>query len=423
MINNCQDDEIILTLDGDDWFPDNNVLNKLDTIYSGGQVWMTYGQYKNSNDNTTGVAQPYPQHIIDSNAFRNHIWSASHLRTFYAWLFKKIKKEDLMKDGNFFPMTWDFAMMFPMLEMSGNHSKFLPDILYVYNTENPINDHKVNIALQHDLDAYIRRKPKYQKISSFITFKELGKFGRIGNQFFQVAILIALADKYNDIIKANWYCHYTNKDMLSYFKHKIMHQAPLASEIEFNYKEPNFSFNEIPYHKNMNLHGYFQSELYFDHCQELIKYYFEPTDELVAKLQNKYGKYLDLNTCSLHIRRGDFVGNQTHSVCDLDYYTRAINSINSTEKIDHFLVFSDDIPWCINNFPSNYIFVDGNLDIEDLFLMSLCKHNIISNSTFSWWSAWLNKNQSKIIMAPSKWFTNQTNINDKDIYTKEMIRI
>jgi glycosyltransferase involved in cell wall biosynthesis len=166
MIHSCQDDEIILTLDGDDWFPDDNVLNKLNTVYSGDDIYITYGQYKNSNDGSPGVAQPYPQHVIDSNTFRHHVWGASHLRTFYTWLFKRIKKEDLMKDGKFFVMTWDMALMWPMLEMAGNHSKYLSDILYVYNLDNPINDHKVNITLQHSLDAYIRGMPKYSRTTA-----------------------------------------------------------------------------------------------------------------------------------------------------------------------------------------------------------------------------------------------------------------
>lgn len=161
MIHSCDDDEIILTLDGDDWFPNYDVLNRLRTVYTERDIWMTYGQYKNSSDGGVGVAQPYPQHIVEHNGFRSFHWGASHLRTFYAWLFKRIKKEDLMQHGQFFSMTWDFAMMFPMLEMSGPHSQFLSDILYVYNLDNPINDHKVNRHLQQSLDSLIRGMPRY----------------------------------------------------------------------------------------------------------------------------------------------------------------------------------------------------------------------------------------------------------------------
>ena len=166
MIHSCDDDEIVLTLDGDDWFPDDDVLNKLNSAYSTSNVWMTYGQYKNSHDGGRGVAAAYPQNVIQTTSFRQAPWGASHLRTFYAWLFKKIKKEDLMWHREFFPMTWDFAMMFPMLEMAGQHSRFLNDILYVYNMDNPLNDHKVNVQLQRQLDAHIRTMPKYQQVNA-----------------------------------------------------------------------------------------------------------------------------------------------------------------------------------------------------------------------------------------------------------------
>lgn len=164
MIHSCADDEIILTLDGDDWFPHERVLSRLNEIYSSPEdIWMTYGQYQNHPDHNIGIAQPYPLNVIDGNSFRQFEWRASHLRTFYAWLFKSIKKEDLYHNGNFMSMTWDLAMMFPMLEMSGRHSKFISDILYIYNMENPINDHKVNVRLQQDLDRYVRTKPSYSR--------------------------------------------------------------------------------------------------------------------------------------------------------------------------------------------------------------------------------------------------------------------
>ena len=162
MIHSCADDEIVLTLDGDDWFPDVGVLKKLNQVYQN-DVWITYGQYKNSHDGGCGVARQYSDSAIFNNTFRQAAWGASHLRTFYAWLFKRIRKEDLMYQGKFFQMTWDFAMMLPMLEMSGKHSQFLNDILYVYNLENPLNDHKIDKNLQHHLDKHIRGMTKYAR--------------------------------------------------------------------------------------------------------------------------------------------------------------------------------------------------------------------------------------------------------------------
>jgi len=171
MIHSCNDDEIILTLDGDDWLANPNVLNTLNSVYSQ-DVWMTYGQYQNYPDNGIGVAKEYPHHIIESNRFRSHEWGASHLRTFYAWLFKKINKQDLLYNNKFMSMAWDMAMMLPMLEMSGLHSKFIPDILYRYNLDNPINDHKVDGRLQQSLDRYVRGLSIYNRILSPPKFKK-----------------------------------------------------------------------------------------------------------------------------------------------------------------------------------------------------------------------------------------------------------
>lgn len=162
MISSCDDDEIILTLDGDDWLSNDNVLNILNNYYSKEEIWMTYGQYQNYPDNGIGIARQIPNDVIQNKSYRKYAWCSSHLRTFYAWLFKKIKLEDLKYEGNFMAMAWDMTMMFPMLEMSGVHSKFISDILYIYNLENPINDHKVNVALQQTLDRYVRSMPLYE---------------------------------------------------------------------------------------------------------------------------------------------------------------------------------------------------------------------------------------------------------------------
>jgi hypothetical protein len=286
--------------------------------------------------------------------------------------------------------------------------------------------------LQAGLDAQIRSKQKYDNLNDvtinrkdipFVSCADLGRFGRAGNQFFQVAALISLANKYNCDIAGNWFCSYTKKDMSKYFKNKLFGRPLDASEIQSYYNEPNFSFNELPYKENMNLHGYFQSEKYFKDCKDLIRYYFEPSSEISNKLQEKYSEYLNVNTCSIHIRRLDYLTSRIHNVCDLDYYNRSIDKINSIVKIDHFLVFSDDIQWCKENFSEDYIYVNNDEDMEDLFLISMCKHNIIANSTFSWWGSWLNNNPDKQIIVPQKWFSSGSNINYNDIYTKNMIRI
>lgn len=165
MIHSCDDEEIILTLDGDDWLANENVLSTLNNYYSNNDVWMTYGQYKNYPDERIGISEQIPDNVIKSHSYRKYRWCSSHLRTFYAWLFKQIKLEDFKYENKFMSMAWDMTMMFPMLEMASTHSKFIPDILYIYNLENPINDHKVNVALQQKLDRYVRGMPTYAPIS------------------------------------------------------------------------------------------------------------------------------------------------------------------------------------------------------------------------------------------------------------------
>jgi hypothetical protein len=140
-------------------------------------------------------------------------------------------------------------------------------------------------------------------------------------------------------------------------------------------------------------------------------------------LSKKYGDVLSLNTCSIHVRRGDYIGLQNfHPVQPVSYYEEAVKIVGDDK---HFLIFSDDINWCKENFTflKNKTFVLNNLDYEDLYLMSMCKNNIISNSTFSWWGAWLNRNENKQVIIPSKWFgISYSHLNTNDLYCEGWIK-
>lgn len=162
-VHSCHDEEIIVSLDGDDWFPHEGVLARINQEYSSGEVWLTHGSFIEYPTNKMVWSIPIPKEIVDAGAFRTYR-CPSHLRTFYVWLFKKIKSEDLLYQGDFFQMTWDLAMMFPMIEMAGERHRFIQDVVYVYNTANPINDHKVNARLQKDLEYYIRAMPRYARL-------------------------------------------------------------------------------------------------------------------------------------------------------------------------------------------------------------------------------------------------------------------
>jgi len=165
IIHSCEDDEVIITLDGDDWFATPNVLKKINSVYSDPNVWMTYGSYQDSPQGSRGCCRPFEPMIVQQNTFRRAQWRASHLRTFYKWIFAKIRKEDFYDPrGKWLDMAWDLSFMLPILEMAGPRHRYVHEILYVYNNENPIQDYKVNIQRQGMLDRYIRTKPPYKRL-------------------------------------------------------------------------------------------------------------------------------------------------------------------------------------------------------------------------------------------------------------------
>jgi glycosyltransferase involved in cell wall biosynthesis len=165
-IHSCRDDEIVCTLDGDDWLVLDNALCILNDFYSDPNVWIVYGQFREWPSGKIGLCRTIPDRFIKTNAFRNIPWMTSHLRTFYAWLFKRIKKEDLMKDGQFFAVAWDLAIMFPMLEMAGERIRCNPTVVYEYNMDNPINDWKKSLRLVLRTDRFIRSKERYQRLGA-----------------------------------------------------------------------------------------------------------------------------------------------------------------------------------------------------------------------------------------------------------------
>lgn len=167
MIHSCPPEAIVVTLDGDDWFPDNNVLATINRTYSQNNVWLTYGQFKVYPTDERGWCTPMPPAIIENNAFREFEHLPSHLRTFYAWLFQKIALKDLLYLGQFYPMTWDIAMMMPMIEMAGERHRCMDEILYVYNNANVISDHRVSRQLQAYLSQVARAQKKYERLDEY----------------------------------------------------------------------------------------------------------------------------------------------------------------------------------------------------------------------------------------------------------------
>ncbi len=161
--NHCADKDIVVLLDGDDWFKHDDVLSTVARAYDG-DILMTYGQYEEYPSGRIGQCQALPRYVIDAHAYRRYPWVTSHLRTFYAHLFKKIKKEDFMYQGDFFTVTWDMAILFPMLEMAAGRWKFIDDVLYVYNMATPLNDYKTKFELQQQCHYYIRHQTPYSAL-------------------------------------------------------------------------------------------------------------------------------------------------------------------------------------------------------------------------------------------------------------------
>lgn len=155
------DDEICVEVDGDDWLPNSNVFELINEVYKDENIWMTSGSFK-YHDGRPGFANP-PTNFTN---IRNQTFTLSHMRTWKSWLWKKIDVEDLKdSNGNYWGVAGDLSFMFPMVEMSGGeHFKFIPEVLYIYNESNPINDHKVNLNNVFDIAKKIRNKKIYKKL-------------------------------------------------------------------------------------------------------------------------------------------------------------------------------------------------------------------------------------------------------------------
>jgi hypothetical protein len=183
------------------------------------------------------------------------------------------------------------------------------------------------------------------------------------------------------------------------------------------------SYSEIPsVDQNIKLEGYYQNDKYFKHIREEILELFSIDDDTKNYLFSKYSSVLTGETCSLHVRRGDYVIKSSfHPLQSVDYYKASISIVG--EDL-HYLIFSDDIDWCKEHlsFIKNKTFIDGNVDYQDLYLMSMCNHNIIANSSFSWWGAWMNQNNNKKVIYPSKWF-GVTYVNTSGIGCENWIKI
>ncbi len=224
-----------------------------------------------------------------------------------------------------------------------------------------------------------------------ITFSQWGKMGRMGNMLFQAATVIGLARKNKDnFVLPNW------SEEASFNLHNCFGTARATQ----TYTEKHFPYQELPSDtigKVVDLVGYFQSWKYFDHCK----------DEIVKLLSPKHNYAKQDGVTGIHIRRGDYVGIQhCHPCLPKEYYFQAMEITKSSA----YMVFSDDIPYCRQMFGnrSDVFYSEGRSPVDDLALLSVCENQIIANSSFSWWGAYLNTNPHKIVVSPNgsnyRWF-------------------
>lgn len=182
---------------------------------------------------------------------------------------------------------------------------------------------------------------------------------------------------------------------------------------------------------NTYIEGFFQSEKYFKDYSTEIRNDFKFKNSPQGLNLELFNKIQGLNAISVHVRRGDYVNNpetlKLHGICGLDYYQNAVELIAEKVENPYFFLFSDEPEWVQQNLKLDYSFEvishnKGENSFEDMRLMSVCKHNIVANSSFSWWGAWLNNNHDKIVVAPERWFTNP-DWDSKDIIPDSWIKI
>tara|TARA_R110001599_G_scaffold11371_1_gene54247 strand:- start:7172 stop:8005 length:834 start_codon:yes stop_codon:yes gene_type:complete len=157
---------------------------------------------------------------------------------------------------------------------------------------------------------------------------------------------------------------------------------------------------------NLYLEGYWQNELYFSKYRKSILKAFTPKCSFSGQTIRYGEKIKSTKSVSVHIRRGDYLKHDEIGVLPLSYYQKAIIFLQSKEPNSIFYFFSNDIAWCKESFKDidNTVFIDDTeSEIADLWLMSQCESNIIANSSFSWWGAWLNQNPNKVIISPTRW--------------------
>lgn len=249
--------------------------------------------------------------------------------------------------------------------------------------------------------------------------------GQLGNQFFQIAAATSLALDNNATAVFPELVNNNDFNIPINYKHVFskINAAPNFL-IAFLFCEPAFTYCPITYKPNMCIQGWFQSEKYFKHNKEAILKLFAPSAEISKYLETAYSEIIaNPNTVSIHFRSYEVEDPQqfTHPTLKKQYFLRAISMFPEHYT---FIVFSNKIEWCKKAFRDidrTFIYIENEPHYHDLYLMSMCKHNIIANSSFSWWGAYLNRNPDKVVVAPKKWFSDTSGTNYRDVVPSDWI--
>ncbi len=276
--------------------------------------------------------------------------------------------------------------------------------------------------------------------------------GGLGNQLFQYATARAISLKLNRklLLDINWYHNIRKQEnhlepnattlrdfSLNYFNiksrvitkfhlnwinrleirsknskfFKFLLNGPLNNLSYTKMNHNNFSLESIQNHPHVYLTGYWQNNAIFEEYKNLLYNDLILKHPLSVTNQDHLKSINATNSVAIHVRRGDYISNpkshKVHASCSNNYYYDSIDYIKNKLTNLHYFIFSDDMTWVKNNldFSTNTTFINNNEpEYEHLFLMSQCKHQITANSTFSWWAAWLNTNNAKIIITPKHWY-------------------
>ena len=243
--------------------------------------------------------------------------------------------------------------------------------------------------------------------------------GGLGNQMFQIAHAICQGLKNNVVSKfrPSSYTPMLGNQPTKYLDN-IFRNITFTENIT-NTVRIESGFHYIPinplWETSIEFFGYFQSNKNFLGYDEQIMELFQPTEEFIEKIKKKYPEINNQKTLSLHIRRGDYLTiSHVLPIIDKSYIDE---SIKQNGEYDTLFIFSNDKEWVKQNLSyNNQIIVSGLEDYEELWLISLCKNNIMSNSSFSWWGSFLNKNENKKTFVPNVWFGPSGESNYQDIY-------